>query len=388
MTLRSKLAALLTLACLLALSGCVRAPSALPPAGQATFADYQRDTTAWVQQHRHFQSNHRQQELIWNTPQEWRPAGGKPEKGVLLIHGLGDAPGSFSDIGPQLARQGFLVRTLLLPGHGTRPQDLIGVSINDWRQVVNEQAAIMQQDVAQVWLGGFSTGGNLALEYAIKHPQVAGLLLFSPAIKSNVTFDFVTPLLAVFTDWLREPRPGYPEQRPTRYMMVPTNGFAQFYRTSAAAQQLLSRNGYSKPTLMVLTEHDSVLATMRFLSQFDSTFTHPASRLIWYGNKPASPVLSARVLIRPDRLPQRHISQFSHMSVLFAPDNPLYGEHGSDRMCENGQTESDYRACRAGAEVWFSDWGYRETGKIHARLTWNPYFAWQNQIMTQVMTQK
>ncbi|WP_413652907.1 alpha/beta hydrolase [Pantoea sp. B65] len=385
MTLRLKLAAILALVWLLTLSGCASRPSSLPPVGQATFSDYQRDTTRWVLQHRHFQSGNRQQELTWNTPQEWRPPGGKAAKGILLIHGLGDAPGSFSDIGPQLARQGFLVRTLLLPGHGTRPEDLIGVSIDDWRRVVNEQAAILQRDVAQVWLGGFSTGGNLALEYGIEHPQVAGLLLFSPAIKSNVSFDFVTPLLAVFTDWLREPRPGYPQQRATRYMMVPTNGFAQFYRTSASVQQLLSRNGYSKPTLMVLTEHDSVLATISFLSQFDSTFTHPDSRLIWYGNKPASPVLSSRVLIRPDRLPQQHISQFSHMSVLFAPDNPLYGEHGSDRICENGQTETDYQACRAGAPVWFSDWGYRESGKIHARLTWNPYFSWQNQIMAQVI---
>lgn len=385
MTSFSTLTARFALVWLLMIAGCASQPSAIPPSGQATFADYQRETRIWVEQHRRFQSDDYARELNWNTPQQWRPASGKITKGVLLIHGLGDAPGSFSDIGPELARQGFLVRTLLLPGHGTRPEDLIGVSIDDWRRVVNQQAAIMQREVDSLWLGGFSTGGNLALEYAIQHPGVSGLLLFSPAIKSSVRFDYLTPLLAVFKDWLRAPRPGHPEQRVTRYMRVPTNAFAQFYRTSAAAQKLLSRSGYNKPTLMVLTEHDSVLATQQFLRQFDHTFTHPASRLIWYGNRPDAPVLSSRVLIRPDRLPEQHISQFSHMSVLFSPDNPLYGEQGSDRMCENGQTGRDYRACRQGAQVWFSDWGYQESGKIHARLTWNPYFYWQNQIMAQVV---
>lgn len=92
------------------------------------------------------------------------------------------------------------------------------------------------------------------------------------------------------------------------------------------------------------------------------------------------------VLIRSDSLPDQHISQFSHMSVLFSPQDPVYGVHGRDRMCENGQSDADYLACRQGAEVWFSDWGLREIGKIHARLTWNPWFSWQTSVMKQVVS--
>lgn len=369
------------------LAGCGHSSQQQPPSGQSTFAQYQRETTHWVQQHRDFQSPDRKMELRWNTPQEWRPEG-HAQKGILLIHGLGDAPGSFTDIAPELARQGFLVRSVLLPGHGTRPEDLNAVSVNDWRRVVSEQATILQKEVDEVWLGGFSTGANLAIEYAVKHPEVAGMLLFSPAIRSNEPLVALTPFIAPFRQWLKAPRTGYPLQRPMRYMIVPTNGFAQFWYSSSAAQAALHRHPYDKPVLMVLTEHDSVLDTPAMLKAFDQQFTSPRSRLIWYGAPQRERVLSRRVLVRPDALPRQRISQFSHMSVLFSPQNPVYGVRGSDRMCENGQREEDYRACRQGAEVWFSAWGYREVGKIHARLTWNPWFSWQTEIMAQVVTEE
>jgi hypothetical protein len=35
--------------------------------------------------------------------------------------------------------------------------------------------------------------------------------------------------------------------------------------------------------------------------------------------------------------------------------------------------------------VWYSDWGYREPGKMHARLTFNPYFNWQLGVIDEVL---
>ncbi|WP_354685184.1 alpha/beta fold hydrolase [Cupriavidus necator] len=135
---------------------------------------------------------------------------------------------------------------MLLPGHGTRPEDLLDVTLEDWQRVVQEQADALRRDVAQVYLGGFSTGANLALDYAYAHPDVAGLVLFSPA-------------------------------------------------------------------------------------------------------------------------------------------DPLYGEQGSLRICWNGQDEPALMACERGEPVWYSDWGYREAGKVHARLTFNPYFDWQGEVIAGVM---
>ncbi len=62
------------------------------------------------------------------------------------------------------------------------------------------------------------------------------------------------------------------------------------------------------------------------------------------------------------------------MSLLFAANNPFYGRNGSHRVCENGQTEAAERACPNSNNLWYSNWGYQEANKVHARLTWNPYF--------------
>ena len=370
----------------LLLSGCQQRADTVAPTGQSSFLSYQQQTRDFVAAHRRFQTLQKEDELRWNTPQEWRPADGSTAKGILLIHGLGDSPGSFSDVGPALAAQGFVVRTVLLPGHGTRPADMLNVSVDDWRRIVREQADILGRDVDRLYLGGFSTGGNLALEYAIQHPDAKGVLLFSPALKSSTGYDFLAPTVSLFRDWLRPPSAIFPQQIATRYLRVPTNGFAQFWYTSAAVQALLKKHPYDKPVLMVLTEHDSVLDTGWILNQFDARFIHPASRVIWYGSPQPQVAQNPRVLVRADYLPEERISQFSHMSVLFSPDNPLYGRKGRERLCANGQDELAAKACLNGDEVWYSDWGYQQPGKIHARLTWNPWFTWQESVMKSVFS--
>ncbi|MBB3103221.1 alpha/beta hydrolase [Azomonas macrocytogenes] len=357
------------------------------PLGQLRFEDYQYDTLQWLERHRVFQTQNRSAELSWNAPQQWRPQG-KPRRGILLIHGLGDSPWSFHDVGARLAEQGFLARSILLPGHGTQPADLLETSLEDWRRVVAEQVAILQREVGQVYLGGFSTGANLALEYAYAHPEIAGLLLFSPAFKSDSLYDWLTPWISWIRPWVLGSNSERPMQNAVRYLTVPTNGFAQFYRSSRVARRELQQRSYDKPVFMVVVRHDSVLDTAYLMESFQTRFTHPASRLVWYGEPPvAAAADDPRVLVRSDALPERRISQFSHMGLLFSPENPLYGQDGSLRICWNGQDEAATAACERGAPVWFSDWGYREDGKVHARLTYNPYFDWQTQVMAEVLEQ-
>lgn len=368
-----------------ALAGCAApsAPVAKAPAGQASFDDYARETRAWIAGRRAFQTASPADELDWNAPREWRPAG-TPTRGVLLVHGLGDSPWSFADVGAALAAQGYLVRTALLPGHATRPEDLVDVDLEDWRRVVREQAAILARDVPQVYLGGFSTGANLALEHALEHDDVQGLLLFSPALKSGVAGDWLLPWLARVKTWMRAPSDTQAQQSALRYLNVPTNAFAQYYRSSVAVREKIARHAFDKPAVLVLAEHDSVVDVQHALQTFTTRFTHPASRMIWYGTL-APQATPARVLVRPDRLAAQRISQFSHMGVLFAPDNPLYGAQGTQRICWNGQGHAERARCLAGDPVWFSEWGYHEPGKVHARLTYNPWFDWQAGVIREVM---
>lgn len=358
------------------------------PVASVSFNDYRNETLRTLRESRSFQLPDKETELHWNAPQEWLPAPQSgnlhPQKGILLVHGLGDSPWSFHDIAQELAAQGFLVRTVLLPGHGTDPADMLSVTAEQWQRVVYEQALALERDVdGPVYLGGFSTGANLVLGYAYDHPEIAGLVLFSPGFKS-FPFGWLAPLASKVRPWIIAPGDDVPMQTPVRYMNVPTNGYAQFYRTSVAARRLLSRP-YNKPVFMVVAQHDSVLDTDYLLDIFQRRFTHPLSRLIWYGTKPDGLTDSKRILIRKDRLPEQRISQFSHMGLLFSPANPLYGDRGTLRICLNSLSESNTQACEQGSPVWYSGWGYHEEGKVHARLTFNPYFDWQTSVMEAVL---
>lgn len=386
MTSLPRLHVLLALGLLIAPGARAGAEPGGPPPDAPSFSEYRQRTLDLLRSRRG--SAQSEATVALNAPREWRPAPSKkagPTKGVLLVHGLGDSPWSFHDVARELAADGFLVRTVLLPGHGTRPEDMLDVELEQWQQVVREQAEALRRDAGEVYLGGFSTGANLVTEYAYTHDDIAGLLLFSPAFQSAVALDWVAPLIVRFRPWLLTPDGRMPLQNAVRYFTVPTNGFAQFYRSSQAVRQRLDARAYDKPVFMVVARHDSVLDADALLDTFRTRFTHPASRLIWYGAAPGLPESETRVLVRTDRLPERRISQFSHMGVLFSPSNRLYGEHGTDRICWNGQDEAATQACARGAEVWYSDWGYREADKIHARLTFNPYFAWQSAVMTSVL---
>lgn len=353
------------------------------------FIDYQTETIQQIRAVRHFQLPEIESELVWNSPQEWRPTTDgndiKPQKGILLVHGLGDSPWSFHDIAQTLAHRGFLVRTVLLPGHGTRPEDLLTVRAEQWQKIVQQQVLALENDVTgQVYLGGFSTGANLVLEYAYAHPNIAGLVLFSPGFKS-VSFDWLAPLVSYIRPWVIKPNENALMQTPVRYMNIPTNGFAQYYRTSVVARELVQRP-YNKPVFMVVAQHDSVLDTNYLLETFQHSFTHPQSRLIWYGENPKGLKDTERIFIRTDKVPELHISQFSHMGVLFSPANSLYGINGTLRICRNSMSEKKTNACEHESQVWYSDWGYHEEGKIHARLTFNPYFDWQTALMLETLS--
>jgi esterase/lipase len=263
---------------------------------------------------------------------------------------------------------------------------MLSVSAEQWQDVVFQQAKQMEKDVVgPVYLGGFSTGANLILDYAYQHPSIAGLALFSPGFKSSLPFQWATPALSKFRPWLMSVDNNEDIQTPVRYMAVPTNGFAQLYRTSVLAQKLLDKP-YEKPVIMIASEHDSVIDTHYIVDVFQQQFTNSNSRLIWYGETKAIMTKMSRVLVRTDRIEEQRISQFSHMGILFSPDNSLYGSQGELRICFNNTSTAERKACEEGADTWFSAWGYQEKGKVHARLTYNPYFKWQNEVMLSIFS--
>lgn len=363
--------------CVLFLSGCSQIPdqpnyqpsTSLPEYQQRHYSNYVQDTRQWVSDNRVFLTPDKNTELTANTPFEVKPElPVTPSRGVLLVHGLGDSPGYFQDVATTLAKQGFLVRSMLLPGHGSKPADLMLPDFSDWEKAVQHQIKLLEKNVDEVWLGGFSTGGNLVTTEALNNDHIAGLLLFSPGFEPKFKATALAPYAKWFKDWADiEVETNY-----MRYDSLSMNGAALYYQSSKAVRDELSRKTWSKPALITISENDSVISPEGILSLFNTRFTHPNSRLIWYGNR--LNVNDSRLIVMNQQLPEERVSNFAHMSVLFSPSHPYYGKAGSYRMCNNGQTPENEEKCSTASNIWYSAWGYQEAGKNHARLTWNPYY--------------
>ena len=355
----------------------------------ATFPEYVKKTEQLIADNRYFLSNNQQQELRANLPFEIKPKHpSSPSKGVLLVHGLGDSPFSFIDIANSLAAQGYLVRTVLLAGHGTKPGDMLSVHHEDWESLVSEQAELLKKEVEEVYLGGFSTGGNLVYLQAEKDDEIKGLMLFSPAFKSNEPLAPYVSWLKPFKKWLITGNPDS-ETNYVRYTAMPTNGFAEYQATSKKAMESLKVNTFDRPVFMVLSEHDSVLDSNRIKKIFNECFTHQQSRLMWFGHQHSG--IKGKIHYIDSRVPELRISNMSHMGMLFSSDNPYYGINGTERICRNHNekgADEDEAYCKAGNPVWYSAWDGQDSMNVHARLTFNPEFELMMSDLAAVFSKK
>jgi carboxylesterase len=106
------------------------------------------------------------------------------EVGVLLCHGFTGSPQSLRPWAEFLARHGLTASLPLLPGHGTRWQEMQLTSWQDWYAEVERELQALNERCEQVLVCGLSMGGALALRLAARYgPAVDGLVLVNPANK-------------------------------------------------------------------------------------------------------------------------------------------------------------------------------------------------------------
>ncbi|MFF9557958.1 alpha/beta hydrolase [Streptomyces albus] len=103
--------------------------------------------------------------------------------GVLLCHGFTGSPQSVRPWAEDLAGHGLTVSLPLLPGHGTRWQDLAMTSWEDWYAAVDRELRLLRERCEQVFVCGLSMGGALALRLAALHGNaVSGIVVVNPAL--------------------------------------------------------------------------------------------------------------------------------------------------------------------------------------------------------------
>ena len=160
----------------------------------------------------------------------------QPEKtggraiGVLLVHGFSGSPASMKPWAWALADQGYAVEVPLLPGHGTRWQDLNRVAWTDWYAEAEAAFDRLRDACEAVVVGGLSVGCPVALRLAEERgDQVSGVVLVNAYVSSSRKELKALPLMKHVIPSLRGVINDIkkPDQDEHGYDRLPLKGLAQ-----------------------------------------------------------------------------------------------------------------------------------------------------------------
>ena len=353
------------------------------------FDDYVRQTRERLERHKVYVNPGRTaMELAAASPFERAPAegcplapSGRPGRGVLLLHGLADMPLAMRDLADAFAARCFLVRAMLLPGHGTRPGDLLDARRGDWLAATRFGLTTLKKDVDAVFVGGFSLGGLLSIHALLDDPAVRGAFVFSPALALERAWLVRQAVwLRHVHDWLdRDPPDDY-----ARYEAMPVNATAETFLLTRELARSLERRSVAAPVFMAQSADDPVIDAAANRAWFETRFSHPGSRLVVYRRDPREGVdpADARIRYANSLLPEQRIAGFSHQSIHIAPSNAHYGADGDYRSCgqSSGESADAVARCLAAPHPWRGEvFGDNRAavpdGEPLARLTYNPRFG-------------
>lgn len=119
--------------------------------------------------------------------------------GCVLLHGFTGTPYSLRNLGDALYSRDITVYAPLLPGHGTKPKDMVGISYLQWIEICRQAINEIKKNCDNVFIIGLSMGGTIAL-YLASELQVNGIVCLSTPIEGSC---FVGPFYSLLKHIVR-----------------------------------------------------------------------------------------------------------------------------------------------------------------------------------------
>jgi esterase/lipase/1-acyl-sn-glycerol-3-phosphate acyltransferase len=197
------------------------------------------------------------------APTVWFDA--KNRIGLVFSHGYMAAPAEAKKLAEYLFERGINVYLPRLRGHGTDPEALKHVSADDWELDFERAFTAMRQVCDKVFIGGFSTGGLLALLHAAQH-EVDGVIAINSALKlNNLQVSYIVPTLHVFNEMIsylhakgiKEWVENDTENPDINYTKHPLASIAQMEKVMTKADKTLEK--ITNPILVLQGDNDPVV---------------------------------------------------------------------------------------------------------------------------------
>ena len=195
---------------------------------------------------------------------------------VLLIHGFLASPSVFGTLPADLTAAGLAVHAPLLPGHGTRPDDMKGRTHADWVAAAQEayDALVADERFSKVSVVGFSFGGTLALRLDTTAHEPHRVVLANPYLGTLFTpswspfeTDDLLPVVAKLTARVMRPdsfvRLNKREalSQLATYRTLPLESLVQLQELGQEVSAM--EDPVSSTTLLLLSKNDSTVPAAR-----------------------------------------------------------------------------------------------------------------------------
>jgi esterase/lipase len=354
------------------------------------FADYILKTKDVIRAARlDLQGAGRDAVLEGNSPFELKPGADCPRgrthpyrRGVLMTHGLTDSPYFMRALGEVFQKKCFRVMAILLPGHGTRPGDLVEVTWQEWAKATAFGVNALAGEVDEVYMLGFSTGGALSVYQSLHDERVRGLFLFSPAIR-------ISPL-GIMANWHEAyswfaPRAKWidimADVDPYKYESFPANAADQIHLLTQQVQRdLLKVKRFMLPVFIAASEDDASVITDATVEFFKDAI-HPRNEFVLYSTKndfQAPGVEREKVTLVKSSFPDRHILSSAHTALVLRESDAHYGINGDYANCLHyfPKVPDKYRRCKDKKEDYLGELTDENLKKgVIRRLMYNPNFS-------------
>ena len=312
------------------------------------------------------------------------------KKGALLIHGLTDSPFVLRDIGNEFKKDCYWVRSILLPGHGTIPGDLLNIKYSEWINATDAGIESFETMVDELYIVGFSTGASLTINHVLRKNEsknIKGLILISPGIKESTPFGFVAGWLAILGKYL--PRVAWldvlPDKDKVKYESFPANAGAQFHYLTKDIRRLAeNKNTIKMPLFIAISSSDATVDPLFARDFFCNHTQNPKNFMIWYTSelniKEQNTIcLGGTIKTKPISNKTLGILNYSHLSLPVSPANNYYGKNGEYKNCLAYTAKIDeLKQCEqeinTNSKVKYGEKNDKNGGHPVRRLTFNPDF--------------